>query len=254
MTAKPGEEGKKAPKGSVQIEMENDWTDMGGTNGVEPNLIKANKDNVATITLSDCLACNGCVTTAETMLIQQHSVDRVETLLENCDVEPCVFSISQQSLYSLCALYETEPKKMFKVISQVLGSFGAAKVYDFSLATQFILNESYNEFLEIYTKSDKYQVVKECLDRLKGLSDEEIERESKEIKKTLAKACSSPVLCSECPGWVCYAEKVVGELAIPYMSEVKSPQQIQGRFIKKHSNMKIFCSRDQEPPKDIMHI
>jgi iron only hydrogenase large subunit-like protein len=32
------------------------------------------------------------------------------------------------------------------------------------------------------------------------------------------------LLCSECPGWVCYAEKVVGELAIPRMSLVKSPQ------------------------------
>jgi len=32
-----------------------------------------------------------------------------------------------------------------------------------------------------------------------------------------------PLICSECPGWVCYAEKNVGEVIIPYMSKVKSP-------------------------------
>lgn len=31
------------------------------------------------------------------------------------------------------------------------------------------------------------------------------------------------VLCSECPGWVCYAEKTIGDVIIPHMSVVKSP-------------------------------
>ena len=33
-----------------------------------------------------------------------------------------------------------------------------------------------------------------------------------------------PILASECPGWVCYAEKTIGEEAFPFMSKVKSPQ------------------------------
>ena len=37
---------------------------------------------------------------------------------------------------------------------------------------------------------------------------------------------------SQCPGWVCYAEKTHPEL-IPYMSTTKSPQQILGVLIKK---------------------
>jgi iron only hydrogenase large subunit-like protein len=31
-----------------------------------------------------------------------------------------------------------------------------------------------------------------------------------------------PLISSECPGWVCYAEKRCGELAVPHMSRVKS--------------------------------
>lgn len=117
---------------------------------------------------------------------------------------------------------------------------GAAKTYDLSLSTQFILSESYDEFVTRYIKSEKYQIVKECLDKLKDKSDEEIERDIKEIKTQISKAPSTPVLCSECPGWVCYAEKVVGEVALPYMSVVKSPQQIQGRLLKSFTNKKLF--------------
>ena len=40
-----------------------------------------------------------------------------------------------------------------------------------------------------------------------------------------------PVLTSHCPGWVCYAEKSQPQ-AIPYMSSVKSAQQIMGSVFK----------------------
>ena len=40
-----------------------------------------------------------------------------------------------------------------------------------------------------------------------------------------------PILTSHCPGWVCYAEKTSPQ-AIPYLSTVKSPQQIVGSVIK----------------------
>jgi len=35
-----------------------------------PNLIKSGADKIAQISLVDCLACSGCVTSAETVLIQ----------------------------------------------------------------------------------------------------------------------------------------------------------------------------------------
>jgi iron only hydrogenase large subunit-like protein len=36
---------------------------------------------------------------------------------------------------------------------------------------------------------------------------------------------------SQCPGWVCYAEKCHPQ-AIPYISTTKSPQQIFGHFFR----------------------
>jgi len=43
---------------------------------------------------------------------------------------------------------------------------------------------------------------------------------------------SLPILSSSCPGWICYAEKTHGDLLIPHISAVKSPQQITGSLVK----------------------
>jgi cytochrome oxidase assembly protein ShyY1 len=40
-----------------------------------------------------------------------------------------------------------------------------------------------------------------------------------------------PLLTSSCPGWICFVEKTHPE-AIPYLSTVKSPQQVMGSLVK----------------------
>ena len=51
-----------------------------------------------------------------------------------------------------------------------------------------------------------------------------------------------PILTSECPGWVCYAEKTIGEEAFPFMSKVKSPQQLCGKLVKTNYGNSKFVS------------
>jgi iron only hydrogenase large subunit-like protein len=41
-----------------------------------------------------------------------------------------------------------------------------------------------------------------------------------------------PLLCSTCPGWVCYAEKRHAH-AVPHMSGTRSPQQLLGALVKR---------------------
>ena len=56
--------------------------------------------------------------------------------------------------------------------------------------------------------------------------------QKEEKAKFYGKESCLPQISSECPGWVCYAEKRCGELALPHMSTVKSGQQLFGSFIK----------------------
>ena len=48
-----------------------------------------------------------------------------------------------------------------------------------------------------------------------------------------------PFMTSSCPGWICYAEKTHGNFILPYISQVKSPQQIMGTLVKNHFAKKV---------------
>ena len=43
---------------------------------------------------------------------------------------------------------------------------------------------------------------------------------------------NSPLLCSECPGWICYLEKVLGDAIIPFASRIKPPQILAAQYTK----------------------
>jgi iron only hydrogenase large subunit-like protein len=62
-------------------------------------------------------------------------------------------------------------------------------------------------------------------------------------------AAPLPLLASTCPGWVCYAEKAQGTLALPYMSRAKSPQQIMGSLVRHVLAPQLGCA-----PADIYHL
>ena len=155
------------------------------------------------VSLSDCLACSGCVTSAESVLLEQQSVDECLAACARCADNPhthaIVVSISAQSRASLCAAYGMSDEAVARALSGTFKSkLGAARVYDTSYARDVSLAETYAEFSE----------------RMRDVS------------------VPAPMLASACPGWVCYAEKTHGELALPHMSTTKSPQQIMGTFVK----------------------
>jgi iron only hydrogenase large subunit-like protein len=73
------------------------------------------------ITLADCLACSGCITSAESVLITQQSQEELLKILKenvsfklNNDSENTklfVFSVCQQSILSLAKKYHLDAKE-----------------------------------------------------------------------------------------------------------------------------------------------
>lgn len=59
------------------------------------------------------------------------------------------------------------------------------------------------------------------------------------------KKSEGPLLCSACPGFVCYSEKSkeYQDVLVPKLSKVRSPQQISGMSLKM-----------QNPGTDIYHV
>lgn len=60
-----------------------------------------------------------------------------------------------------------------------------------------------------------------------------------------------PIISSVCPGWICYAEKTNGDLIIPHLSRVRSPQQIMGAILKEHY---VKSSSDSRSKSDVYHV
>ncbi|XP_060880302.1 probable cytosolic Fe-S cluster assembly factor AGAP009023 [Metopolophium dirhodum] len=185
---------------------------------------KSEKLKQVEISLTDCLACSGCITSAETVLVQQQSTDemmRVFDAQNGLDNKKfIVVSISIQSCVSIATSKNISVECAASKLCGYFKKLGADLVLDIKLAEDLALLESQNEFIERY-KSAKASKVQKIL----------------------------PMLASSCPGWVCYAEKTHGNFILPYISRVKSPQQIMGSFIKDFvSNLR------NKPRTDIYHL
>ncbi|XP_025413492.1 probable cytosolic Fe-S cluster assembly factor AGAP009023 [Sipha flava] len=185
---------------------------------------KSEKLKQVEISLTDCLACSGCITSAETVLVQQQSTDemmRVFDAQKDLDNKKfIVVSISIQSCISIAISNNITVECAALKLCGYFKKLGADMVLDLKFAEDLALLESQNEFIERY-KSAK----------------------ASKLQKIL------PMLASSCPGWVCYAEKTHGNFILPYISCVKSPQQIMGSFIKD------YVSKIKNKPRtDIYHL
>jgi iron only hydrogenase large subunit-like protein len=173
----------------------------------------------AKITLNDCLACSGCVTSAETVLITAQSVDQVRAdlaaALAHVPPRPVVVTLASQSVASLAARHNLSMLATYRRLVHVLRSqFGVARVCDAAFARDVALLETLDEFVAR-------------------------RRDSQPL----------PLLASSCPGWVCYAEKAHGALVLPFMSRTKSPQQLMGSLVRQLLAPQLACAAS-----DIYHL
>ena len=150
------------------------------------------------INLADCLACNGCVTSAETILIQEHSLDKHFELSKG---KLSLLLFSNQVLESLSSYYKISYQKCIEVINLILKP-------DFIFSLDDIINYTLNLCYEEFVKR------------------------------------KNSIICSECPGWICYAEKKVGKIAFEFMSTIKSPQQIMSIILRSVLEAKNINSDD----------
>ncbi|EOA95374.1 Nuclear prelamin A recognition factor-like protein, partial [Anas platyrhynchos] len=227
---KPVKVEKKPGKAAAKIKIEADGSYFQiGQDGEAQKLEKAK------ITLNDCLACSGCITSAESVLITQQSHEELCKILTSNKVDTfylffktaapneqklVVVSVSPQSRASLAARCKLSVLETAKKLTAFLKSLGKCVhyVFDTTFSRNFSLLESQKEFVKRFQKQA-------------------------EDKKAL------PMLASACPGWICYAEKTHGSFIIPYISTTKSPQQVMGSLIKGY-----FAEQQHLTPDQIYHV
>lgn len=177
----------------------------------------------AKIFLSDCLACDSCVTAEEgAQLSQQNAKDffRVLNLSKKCDTSEhkvLVVSVCPQSLPYFAAKLNLSVTDASRRLCGFLKSLGVHYVFDMAIAADFSILESQKEFVRRYHQhSDEQRAL--------------------------------PMLTSACPGWVRYAERVLGHPVTPHLCTAKSPQQVMGSLVKDY-----FATQQNLPPEKIFH-
>ncbi|KAL2895806.1 Protein NAR1 [Bienertia sinuspersici] len=173
------------------------------------------------ISLKDCLACSGCITSAETVMLEKQSLD--EFLSSINKGKTVIVSVSPQSRASLATHFGLSPPQAFKKLTTFFKSLGVKAVFDTSCSRDLALIEACNEFIVRY-KQSQFGDGERC-------------------------TTSLPMISSACPGWICYAEKTLGSYILPYISSVKSPQQTIGAVFKRY-----LCQKMSLRPDEVYHV
>ncbi|KAL0246189.1 hypothetical protein GEMRC1_007403 [Eukaryota sp. GEM-RC1] len=144
------------------------------------------------ISLKSCLACSGCVTSAEVVLLSSQSLQTMFSLSR-----PIAFSISPEARASLAGYWDTSAMDAMRYISGILKTlFPSCMVFDMATAVDICLLATEQEL------------------------NHRIHKEAHRL----------PLIVSACSGFVCYAEKLHPHI-LQFLSNVPSPQFVQGKLI-----------------------
>ncbi|KAL1306881.1 hypothetical protein AAFC00_005528 [Neodothiora populina] len=200
----------------------------------------------ASISLTDCLACSGCVTSAEAVLVSLQSHAEVlstldaypelpvpsstQTDLKGQDGKIFIASVSPQTRASIAATYNVSEGQASNMIAQLLSGprglrSGGASHSGFT----WILDTNTLRDIALVSAADEVAA---------SLSSDPTREE--QPKK--------PVLASACPGWICYAEKTHPHV-LPHISRLKSPQALAGTLVKS-----VLARRFGLRPSQIWHL
>ncbi|KAE9376765.1 cytosolic Fe-S cluster assembly factor NAR1 [Stipitochalara longipes BDJ] len=210
----------------------------------------------AQISLTDCLACSGCVTSAEAVLVSMQSHAEV---LQELDSAPAlrlrdnmagtgigienlesggriyVASVSPQSRASIAATFGVSEREAGFMIEQLLsGPKGIKSRAVYRNGFQWVVDTNIAREACLVLGAD------EVMASILARDDKSNTAENSTAKKQPSK----PILTSSCPGWICYAEKTHPHV-LPHLSHLKSPQALIGTLLKTTLSRKLGISPDR---------
>ncbi|KAJ9648004.1 Cytosolic Fe-S cluster assembly factor nar1 [Coniosporium tulheliwenetii] len=228
----------------------------------------------ASISLTDCLACSGCVTSAEAVLVSLQSHNEVLNTLDahpplqlpwaphayqngatnstygdsDAGVEGLddgtsrgklfVASVSPQVRASIASTYNISEGEAGNMISHLLsGPTGLRSGGVHGNGFTWIIDTN------ILRSAALVAAAEEVSSALANPSTAAVGAEGSIHTKP-----KKPILTSACPGWICYAEKTHPHV-LPHLSRLKSPQALTGTLIKS-----VLAQRYGIPPSSVWHL
>ncbi|XDG10625.1 hypothetical protein ABKA04_010240 [Annulohypoxylon sp. FPYF3050] len=195
----------------------------------------------AQISLTDCLACSGCVTSAEAVLVSLQSHAELLSVLDSATGLRITTSPQdgRGSGFKVEGLEDPAAKLFVASVSPqtraslaaVAGKGGVARGGRHGNAFTWVV--------------DTNAAREACL--VLG-AEEAVSSSTANGNVSGRNTPTKPVLTSSCPGWVCYAEKTHPHV-LPHISRVKSPQALTGTLLKTVLSRTLGI-----PPDRIWHL
>ncbi|KDO30099.1 hypothetical protein SPRG_05290 [Saprolegnia parasitica CBS 223.65] len=220
--------GKQAEESKATVSLDSDIYSGIHQVAIEPDLIKSSAADTAMVSLNDCLACSGCVTSAETILISQQSAQEFRAALAARAHDKFVVTISPQARASIAVRFNLTAHAAHLKLVSFFRSLGVHVVLDTTGSADIALLEARTEFVTRLRNQTLVPWKRPPSSRAVSSTETEYLEAGAEPPAHVA----LPMLTSACPGWVCYAEKSNAN-ALPYISTTKSPQQITGTLVKR---------------------
>lgn len=223
-------------------------------------VIRKRRGGPLKITLEDCLACSGCVTSAETVLVESQSMVELEKAVKNLCEQRCLegakspflwyVSISEASAVSLASYWGLPVNEAY----ELLAGFVTNRLEDWVRQANpqdegQDLGASYGMYIQVSNLNwaNQFSRLKVCeeyeervrMEREACLPCETEQEKEGEAQRTAqgsqgnGRPCHLPLIVSACPGWGCYCEKQGGPELLKLLSTVASAQGVAGCYVKR---------------------
>lgn len=205
---------------------------------------------VGKISLSDCLSCSGCLTSAEGILLNQQSAEEFFSVLSrkkrrNANIprqqqkqaqiqhekalKIVAISLSSQCIAAVALEFSCSPTVAAERLSSLFRLLGADFVFSMAATECLVLLESQKEFVGRLYRHQK------SIGKL-GMEWEQAVADAAVVETVMGALLPSsgplPLITSYCPGLVLYAEKNLEAPLLSFLSRVRSAQQVQGLLCK----------------------
>ncbi|XP_072568316.1 nuclear prelamin A recognition factor [Paramormyrops kingsleyae] len=176
------------------------------------------------VLLSACLSCDRCISDEESQRISQQNLQEIYKVLslnKRCDASKhkvLAVSVCPQSLPFFSVKFHLDVPQAAQKLCGFLKSLGVHYVFDTTVAAGFSILESQKDFIQRFRRRH---------------------HDSNAL----------PMFTSSCPGWIRYAERVLGSLVTPLICTAKSPQQIMGSLVKD-----FFTQQQKLTPDKVYHV
>ncbi|PWA21493.1 hypothetical protein CCH79_00003477 [Gambusia affinis] len=190
----------------------------GANSGPESEEVNGQLMEGPRLLLSACLSCDGCLSDEETLKISQQNLEEVERVL----------ALNKVRLTQARGTQKVEQEKAETAGCRVVfwqkcdtskhKVVAVSFVFDTTVAAGFSILETQKEFIQRYRRRH---------------------HDSQAL----------PMFTSSCPGWIRYAERVLGSVVTPHLCTARSPQQIMGCLVKDY-----FSEQQKLSPERIYHI